>query len=199
MATISDICILIFKGKYMRETEIFIEADQMFESYFALVKDEQWNTIVPSASDWTVRDVVDHVIENNLATAAILNGQPAPDKEVSEADLDVAWSESAQVAELAASEVKNGSDTVEGPLGPISKQSFLRLMTIDRTIHSWDLAKAIGADTILNPEIATAAYEWAPHFAPRLFEAGEFGEPLAVAGDATAQERLLAMTGREPS
>jgi uncharacterized protein (TIGR03086 family) len=183
----------------MREKEIFIEANQMFESYFALVKDGQWDTIVPSASDWTVRKLVDHVIENNLATAAILNGETPSESENTDQDSDVAWSESAQVAESAASSVKNGSDTVEGPLGPISKQSFLRLMTIDRTVHSWDLAKAIGADTILNREVATAAYEWAPHFAPRLFDAGEFGEPLAVAGDATAQERLLAMTGREPS
>lgn len=183
----------------MREKELFIQANQMFESYFALIKDEQWNTIVPSASDWTVRKLVDHVIENNLATAAILTGQPAPDHAEVDENSDVAWSESAQVAEAAASGIKNAFDTVEGPLGPISKQSFLRLMTIDRTVHSWDLAKAIGADTILNREIAQAAYEWAPHFAPQLFEAGEFGEPLAVAGDATAQERLLAMTGREPS
>jgi hypothetical protein len=72
-------------------------------------------------------------------------------------------------------------------------------MTVDRTIHTWDLAKAIDENTSLEPKITKAAYEWVQPFTDILYKAGEFGEAIAVAGDATDQERLLAITGREPS
>lgn len=184
----------------MREKEMFIEANQMFESYFALISDDQWEQIVPSASDWTVHKLVSHVIENNIATAAILSGtSPEPSAHQTSKDFDVAWTESAQAAELSVSLLRNGEQKVMGPLGEMSANSFIQLMTVDRTVHAWDLAKAIHADTKLIPEVAAAAYEWVQAFAPTLYEAGEFGEPLAVAGDATSQERLLAITGREPS
>jgi uncharacterized protein (TIGR03086 family) len=184
----------------MREIDIFTEANQMFESYFALIKDEQWDEVVPTAPDWSVERLVAHVISNNLATAAILAGEkPSDEAEVLGDTPEVAWSEAAQAAEGAAAGIRDGEAMVNSPLGEMSKASFLRLMTIDRTVHAWDLAKAIGADMTLIPEIGQAAYEWVPVFAKQLHEAGEFGDAFSVAGDATAQERLLAITGREPS
>ncbi|MEO7617586.1 MAG: TIGR03086 family metal-binding protein [Candidatus Saccharibacteria bacterium] len=183
----------------MREKELFIEANQMFESVFALIKDEQWGEMVPSAPDWTVHELVEHVIQNNLATAAILSGQASEENIESDDDITVTWSRSAQLAESAAAKVGDGAEKIQGPLGEMTKNSFLRLMTVDRTVHTWDLAKAIDEDTTLNPEVAKAAYEWVQLFATTLYKAGEFGEAISVAGDATDQERLLTMTGREPS
>ena len=183
----------------MREKELFIEANQMFESTFALVNDEQWNDIVPSTSEWTVRRLVEHVIQNNLATASILNGFTSDEASKTDDDMNVTWSRSAQSAEAAASKVSDGDEKVQGPLGEMSKSSFLRLMTVDRTVHTWDLAKAINANIDINPEIAQAAYQWAQPFATTLYEAGEFGEAIRIGGDAPNLDRLLALTGRNPS
>lgn len=184
----------------MREKEMFIESNQMFESYFALIKDDQWGYIVPTTSDWTVRKLVNHVVKNNLATAAILSGKSPSTSEVEQSEnMDVFWSESAQAAESAVLGVSDGHEKVAGPLGEMSASSYIRLMTVDRTVHAWDLARTIHANTKLIPEVARAAYEWVQAFASSLYKLGEFGEPLAVAGDATPQERLLAITGREPS
>ncbi len=68
----------------------------------------------------------------------------------------------------------------------------------DTTIHSWDLARALDVDDVLDPELVAhtlAAYE---PIADRMRGPMVFGARVDVAPDAGPQARLLALTGRRP-
>jgi uncharacterized protein (TIGR03086 family) len=70
---------------------------------------------------------------------------------------------------------------------------------MDQLVHTWDLAVAIGGDRKLDPEIVDAIVAM---FLPQMPEmgrqAGFVGPEVAVAPDASAQDRLLGAMGRRP-
>lgn len=182
----------------MHETDMFIQADQLFESYVTQVEDDQWDAPVPSTPDWTIRELVNHVAQNNLATiSAITGGQATDDEDVlGEHEID-AWSAAAQTAEEAAASIDDYDVTIETPLGSMTVSDFLKLQTVDRTIHAWDLASALGFEYDIEPNLAEITYEYGQKFAPKVRAAGAFGEEIAVGGEATPMEKLLALSGRE--
>jgi uncharacterized protein (TIGR03086 family) len=66
----------------------------------------------------------------------------------------------------------------------------------DQLLHGWDLAKATGQDATMPAGLAEAAYE---HIHGRFTDAqrtGVFKPEVTVAEDASAQDKLLAYTGR---
>jgi uncharacterized protein (TIGR03086 family) len=63
-------------------------------------------------------------------------------------------------------------------------------------IHSWDLARGIGADDTLDAELVALVYERTLPFADQLQESGMFAPPVPVPDDADPQTRLLALFGR---
>ncbi|MCF1599969.1 TIGR03086 family metal-binding protein [Streptomyces muensis] len=70
---------------------------------------------------------------------------------------------------------------------------------LDLTVHAWDLATATGqhypsADDAVVAELAGAVAE----LAPTARKMGVFGDPVPVAESASAFERLLAQSGRDP-
>ena len=69
-------------------------------------------------------------------------------------------------------------------------------MTTDALIHSWDLARGIGADETLDPELAELVYERTLPIAEHLQETGLFKPPVPVPDDAPLQTKLLALFGR---
>ena len=70
---------------------------------------------------------------------------------------------------------------------------------MDQLVHTWDLAVAIDGDRSLDPELAEACVAM---FMPQMPEigraAGFVGPEVAVATDASAQDRLLGAMGRHP-
>ena len=70
---------------------------------------------------------------------------------------------------------------------------------MDQLVHTWDLAVAIGGDRRLDPDLAEACLAM---FVPQMPEvgraAGFVGPEVAVAADASAQDRLLGAMGRHP-
>ena len=69
-------------------------------------------------------------------------------------------------------------------------------MTADHTIHSWDLARAIGADERLDPELVAVVTERLIPQIQAWRASGAFADPVPVPDDADPQTRLLAETGR---
>jgi uncharacterized protein (TIGR03086 family) len=68
-------------------------------------------------------------------------------------------------------------------------------MAIDSVIHSWDLARAVGADETLDPELVDFAYAALRESAEDWRSGGAFG-PAKQPADDSPQSRLLALTGR---
>ena len=69
-------------------------------------------------------------------------------------------------------------------------------MTIDALIHSWDLARGIGTDDTLDPELVGLVYEQVLPFAEHLQETGMFAPPVPVPDGAPLQTKLLGLFGR---
>ncbi|WP_411084018.1 TIGR03086 family metal-binding protein [Streptomyces sp. cmx-18-6] len=75
----------------------------------------------------------------------------------------------------------------------------LGLMVLgDLTVHAWDLARATGTEFDPDPGVVEAVGPGLAALAPKAREMKVFGEPFPVGAGATAFERVLAVTGRDP-
>lgn len=81
--------------------------------------------------------------------------------------------------------------------GDVSTEDYLRQVSGDLLIHSWDLAAALGYDRQLDPEAAATVYEGIKPQASELHKTGLFKPPLDVPDSADLQTRLLAIFGRD--
>ncbi|WP_280878743.1 TIGR03086 family metal-binding protein [Streptomyces pseudovenezuelae] len=89
----------------------------------------------------------------------------------------------------------------EGTTGAMDMPARLvgSMALLDLTVHVWDLARATGqeypdADDAIVAQLAETVAE----LAPTAKKMGVFGEPVRAAEGASAFERLLAETGRDP-
>ena len=89
---------------------------------------------------------------------------------------------------------------VLGPGGPITGGQFMMATAMNHTIHSWDLAKATGQDTALDPGIVEVV--WNAFAATGVFDqargGGVIGPKVAVPESASLQDRLLGEAGCKP-
>jgi uncharacterized protein (TIGR03086 family) len=89
---------------------------------------------------------------------------------------------------------------VDYPLGKVHGQQALNIRAADSLVHTWDLARAIGADETLDPGlVAWMTDEFDNIYAGLTLPPGVFyAEPQAPPTDATRQTRLLHRVGRRP-
>jgi hypothetical protein len=66
----------------------------------------------------------------------------------------------------------------------------------DHLIHAWDLARAIGADELLDDELVASCATWFKAVEEAYRSAGAIAERPSVPGHADAQTLLLARFGR---
>lgn len=76
--------------------------------------------------------------------------------------------------------------------------AMLPNVTRDVLIHTWDLARAVGADDRLDTRWCEQFFAALPNDAGALSASGMFDPPIAVAGQADVQSKLLARLGRNP-
>jgi uncharacterized protein (TIGR03086 family) len=69
-------------------------------------------------------------------------------------------------------------------------------MAVDAAIHTWDLARAIGADERLAPELVAVAREIVEANFDAWAASGLFAPPVDVDSGADDQTKLLARLGR---
>jgi uncharacterized protein (TIGR03086 family) len=72
-------------------------------------------------------------------------------------------------------------------------------LTRDVLVHTWDLARAVGADDRLDPGWCRLCYAGLPDDPQSLTESGMFNAPIAVDDESDVQARLLARLGRDPA
>jgi uncharacterized protein (TIGR03086 family) len=87
---------------------------------------------------------------------------------------------------------------VHGFLGPQTIDQSLQLMTMDLTVHAWDLARATGQDPVIPENLAILAFERIRGFGDAARRPGLFADEIAVPDDVSAVDRMAAMAGRQP-
>lgn len=73
---------------------------------------------------------------------------------------------------------------------------------VDYLVHGWDVARSLGVDYELEPELLAAALPVAaavPDGEPRKLGVVPFAPGIAVAGDLSVMDQIVAMLGRSPA
>ena len=189
----------------MTELDLFIAAHEQFTNMVDRVGDDDWDTATP-CDGWRVRDLVAHLVGGARMSVGLLDGASkeeaigmigsiSPDSDL-RTELRSAFG-----ASRAAFEAPGALErTVHHPIGDVSGSQLCDFRVGDATLHSWDLARAIGADEALDPVLVDAVWAQFEPLSPIIATIGLFGEgPSGTLGpDVDTQRRLLDLTGRRP-
>jgi uncharacterized protein (TIGR03086 family) len=160
------------------------------------VRPEQWDDATP-CTDWTVRDLLDHMIGvvSGLGAAAagaprepfVLSADPVGQFDVASAAAMAAWRSPGVLERI-----------VDGGAGPMPGQVLAGINLLDTATHSWDLAIATGQPAQLPDDVAAAALEASRQIISPEVRAGRFGPECPVPDGADPTDRLVAYLGRRP-
>ena len=177
------------------------KAVEEFDARVRAVGDDQWELPTP-CSDWNVRQLVNHLVYEDRWTVPLMEGSTiAAVGDRYEGDLlgddpKGAWAESC--AEAVAAVQADGAleRMVDLSSGPTPAGEYVSQLLADHLIHAWDLARAVGADERLDPELVEACAAWFTEMEPHYRAAGAVGERPETPPGADAQTTLLAAFGR---
>lgn len=189
----------------MDPLDVLDRAGSGFAALLAQVSPTQWAD--PTGNEGQdVGALVDHVIGGDRMAAVILAGGSREDglgqfaRSAEDADRLAAFEESrgAQAGAFAVPGVLER--TVHHPAMDMPGSLLLGFRTSEYALHGWDLARAIGADDTIDPDVVQAVWEFTLPLAELMAASGMFGTGASgtVADDAPLQTRLLDLTGRRP-
>jgi uncharacterized protein (TIGR03086 family) len=156
---------------------------------------DKWNAPSP-CEGWTARDVVAHVVRNHRSIAAAATGSEATEMTDDEHPVG-AWSDAYERMLTLSKDPDALAKPVNGPAGPTPLEEALgSLVSMDTHIHTWDLARALGGDERLDPEVVRFARQMLEPMDAMLRRPGVFGPKLDPPPDADEQTALLYFLGR---
>lgn len=182
-------------------TENLSRAFASTRNVLAGMKDVDLDGPTPCAS-WKVRDLVNHIVGGAHFFGFATDGGAPPQAEGYDwcsgdvvADFDAGVERA-----IAAFEAPGAQEKVLTlPFGEFPGSAFMQLATSDTFTHGWDLAKATGQSTDLDPELAEQLL--VAGGIPDQFR-GDEPMPFGVAQEpptgATAADRYAAYLGRKP-
>jgi uncharacterized protein (TIGR03086 family) len=86
----------------------------------------------------------------------------------------------------------------DNPATRLDARAIMPNLTRDVLVHTWDLARAVGADDQLDARCCEMFYAALPSDAQALNASGMFDAPVALSEDDDVQSKLLARLGRNP-
>lgn len=196
-----------------RVVDRYVLSSHGFERRLRAVRPGQWRWPTP-CTEWTVRELVSHMTQGNLSYVLLLQGGTAAeflrerDAGTLGADPAGAYARSVQACAGAFTAPGALDRVIDYPLGKITARQALAVRATDSAIHTWDLARAIGADERLDTSLVAwisdnlrqiyaglAETPVTPETTHRFFAAPHGG----VADNASPQDRLLHLMGRAPA
>jgi uncharacterized protein (TIGR03086 family) len=162
----------------------------------------QWGRATP-CTEWSVRDLVNHVVGEDLWTVPLVQGATIEevgdrfDGDVLGEDPAARVRESAERAVATVAERLPSGGTVQLSYGEEQLDEYLFQLAADHLVHAWDLAMATGADPALDPELVDAVAGWYADREEIYRSVGAVGARTAEGGP-DAQSRLIAAFGRDP-
>ena len=154
---------------------------------------------------WTVRQVMNHLIGGqDFFTTAMTGGAPSIEEgaDFGSGDFKLAFDEGS-AASLAAFQAPGALEKIVTlPWGQMPGGAFMGLAATDTFVHGWDLAKATGQSTDLDPELAEELLIGSKANIQDAFRGPDgsgapFGPQQEAPAGATPADQLAAFLGRK--
>ena len=178
-------------------------AAERFTRTVHAIPEDRWNDPTP-CSEWSVHDVLNHMTGEHLWVPHLLRGETLEsvgDRYEGDnlgADPVAAWDAAAAASVAAWADLPSDDERVHLSFGLVPASLYASQMLVDLTVHCWDLARGAGLDERLDPEAVATALAFLEPQRDQLAASGFFAAPVGT-GSADAQDRLLALSGRDPS
>lgn len=164
------------------------------------IRQDQWQLPTP-CTDWTVRDLLSHVVGGNWVFAAALGARSA-DRPISAAEVlnddpVAAYREAGDALVAAFREPGALERIVTVPFGTVPGAVALHLRLTELLVHGWDLAHATGIDVSFPADLAQGELDFTRGaLAGVPLSPSPFGPPQPITDDAPAIDQLAALLGR---
>lgn len=166
------------------------------------VSEDAWDDWSP-CDDWTVRDVLNHLVSESLWSEPLTKGRTVEevgdehDGDLLGDDPLTAWDNASKTASGSFARENVTENTVHVSWGDISGLQYLQQMTLDLVIHGWDVLVGSGQDDEIPEELVSTAMEIAKPLIESGQTGGVFKGPIEVDEEEDDQTKLLALVGRE--
>ena len=163
-----------------------------------------WSDPTP-CTDWNVRQLVNHVVGEDLWTKPLVDRKTIADVGNS-LDGDLLGDDPQAVASAAADEALASvaaqlprGGTVNLSYGDENIAEYISQLTADHLIHGWDLAAGTGQERSLDPELVSEVAAWYGEQEELYRSSGAVADRPVSAKGGDAQSDLLIAFGRDPN
>lgn len=180
------------------ELPIYRSAVRQFGQRVDQVRDHQWDLSTPDPR-WTVGGIVDAMTERQSAVAAalaVLGTADVPSPARSTTGRAAGWAAASAAAVGAFGAVSDWSVSVDAPDGTVAADELLWRTATELSIHTWDVARAIGGPDELPNDLLAHVLDQARAHGERWFDADRYAPPIPVPGCTEDLIELLALAGR---
>lgn len=167
------------------------------EDLVAGVRPDQFDDPTP-CTEWIVRDLLNHLVYVDLLYAGHIDRgeRPEPGERIGD-DPAAALRDAGRRADAAFSRAGVLAESYPSPFGDIPGSVIVQHVVNELLVHAWDLAKATGQPTDIEPDLAEESLSVWRAWIGGLPRGGEgFGPERPVVDDAPAADRLAGYLGR---
>lgn len=189
--------------------ETFALSDTALTKVVEQIKDDQWAVQMPPTfntkgqNSITLREVINYHAYDEAWVPDTLSGKTIEevgskyDGDLLGSDPKAAWQRIVQTAITAVQEC-DLNKIVHLTYGDYPTNEYLRHIISFRGLRAVDIARVLGVSDQLPVDLAQSMYDLFAPDAEVWRSMGVFGPAVEVSADAGIQEKLLAMTGRQP-
>lgn len=197
----------------MTEPEVFVLADQTLKRVVDQIKDDQWSMALP---EWfkagagktgaTLRDIINYHAYDDIWVPDMLAGKTMgevgkdkyKDEDLLGANPKASFAKLVDQAVVAAKNFHDLDRTVHCSFGDFPARAYFWQINMFRAMRARDIAKLIGVDDTLPDDLVQGVWDEVSPHAEEWRKMGVFGPKVTVPEDASLQDKLLGLTGRQP-
>jgi uncharacterized protein (TIGR03086 family) len=196
------------------EQEVFVLSERTLSDVIDHIQDQQWNQTTPSwfqtgrQGPISLRDIVNYHAYDSAWVPDVLAGKTiaevgaAYDGDLLGNDPKGNYRRYSERASAAVLHLDDPEKVVHLSYGDFPAREYLKHITTFRGFCgfcAYDIARWIGVDTTLPPDLVQGLWDEILPEVEQWRQIGVFGPAVPVPDDASLQDRLLGLVGRDPT